>query len=189
MGVKGAGYWYADTGYPGGVDVLNALRTYRAAEAAMRRRTRDSMRMNETDLLAIRHVMRAHKAGHSISPKDLSRLLNISTASTTGLIDRLVASDHLMRRPHPTDRRSVELVPTASADKEVRETLGDMHQRMIAIADALNPDEASIVARFLHDMTSALEQHHTLHGGQTAASGAGGTSEPTGARARSEASA
>lgn len=159
----GAGYWYVDQEKPGSVDVLNALRAYRAAEAEMRRRTRDSMRMNETDLLAIRYAMRAHKAGHCISPKDLSRMLNISTASTTGLIDRLVASGHLLRRPHPTDRRSVEIVPTDSADSEVRQTLGDMHKRMLEVAESLNPEEALHVTRFLQRMTWAVEQDDSPH--------------------------
>lgn len=159
MNVEGAGYWYLEEDHPGSVDVLNALRAYRAAESAMRRRTRDSMKMNETDLLAIRYVMRAHKAGRSISPKDLSRLLSISTASTTGLLDRLVASGHLARQPHPTDRRSVEIIPTSSADTEVRETLGEMHNRMIEIADSLEPQETLAITRFLQRMTAAIEQH------------------------------
>ena len=163
MSTEGAGYWYADQENPGGVDVLNALRVYRAAEAEMRRRIRESMKMNETDLMAIRYAMRAHKAGHCISPKDLSRMLNISTASTTGLIDRLVASGHLIRRPHPTDRRSVEIVPTGSADIEVRETLGEMHQRMMEVAESLSPEEALHVTRFLQRMTSAIEKQDTHH--------------------------
>lgn len=158
MSPDGAGYWYADQDTPSSVDVLNALRVYRAAEAEMRRRIRDAMKMNETDLMAIRYAMRAHKAGHCISPKDLSRMLKISTASTTGLIDRLVASGHLLRRPHPTDRRSVEIVPTGNADIEVRETLGDMHQRMLEVAESLSPEEALHVTRFLERMTWAVEQ-------------------------------
>ncbi|WP_299168214.1 MarR family winged helix-turn-helix transcriptional regulator [uncultured Arthrobacter sp.] len=162
-GLEGAGYWYGDQDTPGSVDVLNALRSYRAAEGEMRRRTRDSMKMNETDLLAIRYAMRAHKAGHCISPKDLSRMLKISTASTTGLVDRLVASGHLARRPHPTDRRSVEIVPTDSADTEVRETLGDMHKRMREVAESLSPEEALHVTRFLQRMTWAVEQQDTPH--------------------------
>lgn len=163
MSPDGAGYWYADQKNLGSVDVLNALRVYRAAEDEMRRRTRDAMKMNETDLLAIRYAMRAHKTGHCLSPKDLSRALKISTASTTGLIDRLVASGHLIRRPHPTDRRSVEIVPTGNADTEVRQTLGGMHQRMLEVAESLSPEEALHVTRFLERMTWAVEQQDNAH--------------------------
>ncbi|WP_066302692.1 MarR family winged helix-turn-helix transcriptional regulator [Arthrobacter luteolus] len=154
----GAGYWYRQSPETvGGVDVLNSLRAYRAAEAAMRRRTRDSMGMNETDLLAIRYVMRAWQAGHSIGPKDLSRVLNISTASTTALIDRLQKGGYLIRRPHPTDRRALEIVATESADREVRETLGTMHRKMLDTAEALTSAEAETITRFLQEMTRALE--------------------------------
>ena len=154
----GAGYWYGQSPETaGGVDVLNALRAYRAAEAAMRRRTRDSMRMNETDLLAIRYVMQARQAGKSIGPKDLSRVLNISTASTTALIDRLQKGGYLTRRPHPTDRRALEIIPTENADHEVRETLGKMHRRMLDTAEALTPEEAGTITRFLREMTRVLD--------------------------------
>lgn len=154
----GAGYWYRQSPeIVNGVDVLNALRAYRAAEADMRRRTRNSMGMNETDLLAIRYVMRARQAGQSIGPKDLSRVLKISTASTTALIDRLQKGGYLLRRPHPTDRRALEIIATENADREVRETLGPMHRKMLAAAEALTPEEAATVTRFLQEMTQAVE--------------------------------
>ena len=154
----GAGYWYPQAPETAvGVDVLNALRAYRAAEAGMRRRTRESMRMNETDLLAIRYVMQAQQAGRAIGPKDLSRILNISTASTTALLDRLEKGGYLTRRPHPTDRRALEIIPTANADQEVRETLGRMHRKMLDTAEALTPEEAGTITRFLQQMTSAVE--------------------------------
>ncbi|CEA09350.1 Transcriptional repressor MprA [Arthrobacter saudimassiliensis] len=164
---NGAGYWYVPAPESAdSIDVLNALRTYRAAEAAMRRRTRDSMRMNETDLLAIRYVMQARQAGRSIGPKDLSRILNISTASTTALLDRLEARGYLTRRPHPTDRRALEILPTENADAEVRDTLGLMHRRMLAAAEQLTPQEAMIITRFLQAMTRVLEDTDGDHAEQ-----------------------
>ncbi|MCX6498600.1 MAG: MarR family transcriptional regulator [Arthrobacter sp.] len=156
----GSGYWY---GLEGRLDppsaVLSALRGYRAAEVATRRSTRDSMGMGETDLLALRFLLRAQSAGERVGPKDLSRSLGITTASTTSLIDRLVGSGHVRREPHPTDRRSLVIVPTAVTDSEVRATLGDMHQRMLAVAGGLSAEESRIVVGFLHRMTEALDGH------------------------------
>ena len=40
MAQAGSGYWYPEHGVPSSVDVLNLLRRYRAAEGAMRARTR-----------------------------------------------------------------------------------------------------------------------------------------------------
>ena len=85
--VDGAsGYWYADDSKTQqGVDVLTALRQYRAAEVAMRRRTRTSMGMGETDRLALRFLVEAQKAGRPVTAKDLATRLEISTPSTTAL--------------------------------------------------------------------------------------------------------
>ncbi|MCU1404534.1 MAG: MarR family transcriptional regulator, partial [Glaciihabitans sp.] len=72
--------------------VLESMRSYRAAETAMRRRTQISMGMNENDVLALRYVIMAQKDGRSIGPKELASYLGISSASTTVLIDRLEKS-------------------------------------------------------------------------------------------------
>ena len=58
------GYWYGkDPGQKAiAIDVLNALRDYRASEQAMRRRTRSSMGMGEKDLLALRYLFEAEAA-------------------------------------------------------------------------------------------------------------------------------
>jgi DNA-binding MarR family transcriptional regulator len=97
-----------------------------------------------------------------VGPKDLSRVLGITTASTTSLIDRLVGSGHVRREPHPTDRRSLVIVPTVETDAEVRATLGDMHRRMMAVAEDLSAEEARTVVSFLRRMSEALTEppHH-----------------------------
>ncbi|GAA4061917.1 MarR family transcriptional regulator [Agromyces indicus] len=157
-GFDSSGYWYEpDATRIGSVDVLNLLRRYRAADQEMRRRTRDSMGMGETDLLALRYVFRAEREGSVLTPGMLAKQLGISTASTTVLIDRLERSGHLARRPHPTDRRSLVVVSTTDSDAEVRKTLGRMHRAMIDVADALEPQELVAVARFLSGMIEAVE--------------------------------
>ena len=52
-------YWYADTDDASNASVLQALRSYRAAEMAMRRRTQQSMEMGENELLVLRFLARA----------------------------------------------------------------------------------------------------------------------------------
>lgn len=151
------GYWYGGGSEPGAVDVLNALRDYRASEAAMRRRTRSSMGMGETDLLALRYLLQANGSSGGLSPKELATRLGISSASTTALIDRLVKSGHARREPHPTDRRALVISATSSSDHEVRETLGQMHHRMMAAAATLDAGEARIVIDFLSRMRDAVD--------------------------------
>lgn len=153
-----SGYWYPESKTASTVDVLNLLRRYRAAETAMRARTRASMRMNETDLMALRYLLRESRAGNIVRPIDLARVLAISTASTTTLIDRLEKGGHVRREKHPTDRRAGVIVPTVSSDDEVRQTLGQMHRRMLALVDEFSENERAVVSRFLAGMTSAIEE-------------------------------
>ncbi|RKR73237.1 MarR family winged helix-turn-helix transcriptional regulator [Frondihabitans australicus] len=154
-----SGYWYdePDTAETDrGIRVLNALRRYRAAESDMRRRTRTSMKMGETDLEAIRFLLRAQMRDEPVSAKDLADHLGITTASTSVLVNRLVKSGHLERHPHPTDRRGVLITTTDSSDVEVRATLDGMHARMIRIAEGLDETASTTIAAFLDEMAEAL---------------------------------
>lgn len=82
-----AGYSYTRR-HEGAIEVLTAMRHYLAAEQAMRRRTRTSMGMGETNLLALRILFGAATRGQTVTAKDVTRRLEIS-ASTTALIERL----------------------------------------------------------------------------------------------------
>jgi DNA-binding MarR family transcriptional regulator len=154
-----AGYWYEPSDQAArSVGVLNALRQYRTAEQAMRKRTRAAMKMNENDLSALRFLMESGRRGQQVSPTALARRLEVSTASITSLIDRLERAGHVERRPSPSDGRAIIVVPTASSHEEVRHTLGEMHARMKSVADQLTPDEADAVVRFLSLMAQSLAE-------------------------------
>jgi len=152
-------YWYSDDAErERSVAVLEAMRTYRAAESAMRRRTQLSMGMGENDLLALRYLITAQQAGQSIGPKELTAYLGISSASTTVLLDRLERSGQMRREHSPFDRRALILVPTATTDEEVRAALGDVPERMVGVANQLSADQASVVIDFLRSMREAVDE-------------------------------
>lgn len=152
------GYWYQDSGSgPDPVDVLNLLRTYREAERRMRLRTRDSMGMGETDLVALRFLLREARSDRLVRQRDLAEALQITSASASGLVDRLCRDGYAERVAHPEDRRSVAIMPTAKSDDEVRSTLGEMHRRMLAAAESLTPAELAAVAKFLTALTRSVE--------------------------------
>lgn len=153
-----SGYWYlASPDSAGPVDVLNLLRRYREAERRMRQRTRDSMSMGETDLLALRHLLRETRAGRPVRQRDLATALEISPASASALVDRLIKDGYARRSPHPDDRRSVIIETTARTDDEVRATLGRMHRRMLDAVEALTPQELAAVAKFLAALTLSVD--------------------------------
>jgi DNA-binding MarR family transcriptional regulator len=153
-----SGYWYRNVPpLAGAVEVLNALRRYREAELAMRKRTQAAMHMGETDMKALRYLLAAKSRGASLTPKELSTRLGISTASVSVLLDRLEKSGHIVRQRHPTNRKSILISTTADTDVEVRGTLSQMHDRMMEVTKRLSPEEAATVLSFLHDMTAAVD--------------------------------
>ncbi|PVW03312.1 MarR family transcriptional regulator [Microbacterium sp. Gd 4-13] len=152
-------FWYSsEEQVARGRRLLHALRLYQAAEVAMRRRTRAAMSMGENELAALRFIIRRHTQGRAATPTDVAKYLGVSTASTTALIDRLESSGYITRRPHPTDRRSVTIAATESADDAVRATLGDMHERMMRATREVGEPEAEAIVAFLERMTDAVDQ-------------------------------
>ncbi|MBT0994961.1 MarR family transcriptional regulator [Cellulomonas sp. DKR-3] len=150
----GAPYWYGDREV---VAVLEALREFRRADQDMRRRAAAGMGMNETSMRALQVVVAAERQGRTVSPHHLARALGISTASTTKLLDRLVASGHLVRSPHPHDRRAVVVTATPHAHREIRDRLAAMHQQMADVAARVPARSRAPVRRFLEEMAGLLD--------------------------------
>lgn len=149
-------YWYPDDHAV--VPMLEALRAFRRADQEMRVRISAGMKMNVTDLQALQLVIAAENGDEAITPRTLAGELHISTASTTKLLDRLTASGHLERRPHPRDRRSLVVFATEHAHLEVRERLTAMHTRMAEIAGDVPCHARSAVVQFLRAMAEQLDR-------------------------------
>lgn len=136
------------------VAVLSAMRGWREAEQRLSFESRSKMRLNETDMKALRYVIASMNAGITVTAGALAEHLHISTASTTKLLDRLEASGHVVRRPHPTDRRAVTVEITPETHREVRRTMGLQHARRFEVARSLTSDERAVVTRFLTDLSA-----------------------------------
>lgn len=154
------GYWYRERGEEteSAVELLNELRRYRESSVRMRGRLRDDMGMGEKDLLALRLLLAAQVEGRAVRQQELARSLQITGASCSALVDRLVRDGYAERTPHPADRRSTAVVPTPHGDREVRATLRTMHARMMAVVEQLTLSEREVVIRFLQGLNQSLEE-------------------------------
>lgn len=159
------GYWYDRTD-PSTLDVLEAVRRHRDAEALMRRRMRDDMDMGDTDVAALRWIIREERAGRDATSAALARELGITTAAVTKLVGRLVASGYLDRTRHPSDRRVMLLGTRPGAHERLRRTLGPMHERMLQLAVSLTPAERATVVDFLDRLAGIV-----VEGGDRAGAG------------------
>lgn len=148
-------YWY--DGDDSAVTLLSALRTFRMADQELRRRMSEGMDMNITDLAALRFVIAHELSADPVTPLRLAEKLRISGASTSKLLDRLTASGHLQRVPHPRDGRSRIVVATDHAHSQVRERLGQMHERMLEIAQQMPAPARAAAIEFLRAMAQQLD--------------------------------
>ncbi|MFC7431590.1 MULTISPECIES: MarR family winged helix-turn-helix transcriptional regulator [unclassified Agrococcus] len=114
--------------------------------------------MRSLDALALSHLVEAEQAGQRLSPSQLSRLLKVSTAAITKLVDRLVAAGRVERRPNPRDRRGVVLAPVGSAIEDVATAYGHVHTPVVDAIDELTDEEAAVVGRFAARLAEALQR-------------------------------
>lgn len=105
-----------------------------------------------SDVLALEHLF----ADGPLGPADIASRLGMTTPAATALVDRLERAGHVERRPHPTDRRRLEVVPTAQAEAAAYAAIAEMIEGMAEVGEGLTPAERAVVARYLDGATAVL---------------------------------
>ncbi|WP_166784088.1 MarR family winged helix-turn-helix transcriptional regulator [Cryobacterium suzukii] len=156
-------YWYdpKNAGVSSAMDVLRAVRRFRVADAVMRHRAQADMRINETDLMALRHLIACERHNRVASPKHLSEFLNISSAATAKLLSRLTASGHIRREVDPDDGRAQRLYVTETSHIQIRRALSDTHEQLMKVALELTADQQTAVVHFLDAMSAIAVMPHS----------------------------
>lgn len=154
---RAAGFWYDDGSRIDAVDVLNALRRYRTAESASQRRAREALGIGENAMAALRVLVDADAAGRTVNAKQLAERLEITAASTSALVDRLVRTGHVERHPDPTDRRGVILSASGPAMRRALLVIDDLESRTLGVADRLSAEDAAVIVGFLDEMTAMVD--------------------------------
>lgn len=109
-----------------------------------------------TDTLALNHIL---SSAEPLGPVELGRRLGISSASATVLVDRLVASGHLSRRPHPADGRRRVLGVTDKARVDAVKAMAPLLHALDAVAARLDADAAAAVIAYLRDVADVQRDY------------------------------
>lgn len=150
--------WLNDTPHDEAVmSVLLSIRAFSDAVDRMNGSMKSELEMNSTDLAALRMLVVRDQRGESVSPHDLADHLRISTASTTKMLDRLSASGHVQRLPHPHDRRARVVALTEQSRVEFHRHFERRLQAMRDVATGFREEELRAVTRFLDDMGAAID--------------------------------
>ena len=101
--------------------------------------------VNPTDLHAMEHLIQSGP----LSPTELARRLDISTAAATTVVDRLTALGHTTRTQHPTDRRGVVVVPSPDSVARAMAGLMPMIAGIDDVLDDFDADEQDTITTYL----------------------------------------
>ncbi|SHJ51504.1 DNA-binding transcriptional regulator, MarR family [Tessaracoccus bendigoensis DSM 12906] len=136
--------------------IMTALVALRDAEESLAEASSRYMLLNRTDMRALHFLIVSQNLDEPVTPGALASHLGISTASTTKLLDRLERGGHVVREPHPTDRRALIIRITPETRAAAMETVGRQQARRFNAAARLSPGDREVVIGFLEDMAKEL---------------------------------
>ena len=113
--------------------------------------------LHRSDMNALAYLTAADEAGAPLGPGQLGARLGLSSPATTALIDRLVRAGHLVREPHPSDRRKVALRSREQGVRLAVEFFLPLGRALRDVMDDFDAEELRTVLRFLERATDAVE--------------------------------
>lgn len=109
--------------------------------------------LSDREMTALEHLSR-----EPLGPAEVARRLDVSTAASTGIVDRLVARGHAERRPHAQDRRRTEVHVTDSGRREAVSHLMPMFVALDRLDRSFTAEEREVVERYLRGVMEAFDE-------------------------------
>lgn len=107
--------------------------------------------LTHNELRALENLM-----DQSMGPGELGRILGVSSAAASGIIDRLEARGHAVRTSHESDGRRTSVTISPSGRIEVVGYLMPMFRELAILDAGLDDEDRSTVDRFLEGAIRAL---------------------------------
>lgn len=93
-----------------------------------------------------------------MGPAELARRLGVTTAASSGIVDRLTARGHVVRTPDEEDRRRTAVSLTGSGAAEVIGHLTPMFTALHELDAGLDDDQRAVVEAYLRGARDALRR-------------------------------
>lgn len=123
----------------------------RRIQSALGRR----LALSDPEMLVLAHL--EHRG--ELTPSRLGALLDLSSGGITALLQRLERDGHVVRQPHPTDRRSCVIRPTSEAMRRRTEAVAPVTRQVDALLTSLGADDRRLILEFLERVARATERH------------------------------
>ena len=98
-----------------------------------------------------------HREGQS-RMTDLARLINVSTAAMTGIVDRLVRDGYAARASDPCDRRIIKAGLTAKGSRAVKNIIDQRKQIFGRVFGVLSQEEREGYLKILVSVRDRLKE-------------------------------
>ncbi|CAL9562372.1 MarR family winged helix-turn-helix transcriptional regulator [Streptomyces sp. enrichment culture] len=109
----------------------------------------------EFDVLA---TLRRSGEPYTLSPRQLSATLMLTTGGMTGRLDKLERAELLRRSPHPHDRRGLQVTLTERGLRLTDEAVGAGLALQTEALSALGEERAAHLAELLRELLLATER-------------------------------
>jgi DNA-binding MarR family transcriptional regulator len=133
-----------------------AMRTYQRSVDAFDEVAADYLGINRTDLRCMDVLLEQGQA----TPGYLADALGLTTGSVTAMLDRLEKLNYVERRPDPTDRRRIEVRPTAQSVAVARKLWGPLVEEGGRSLGHYSKADLELLIRVLRE-TEELQDAHT----------------------------
>ncbi|MET4134147.1 DNA-binding MarR family transcriptional regulator [Pseudarthrobacter sp. PvP090] len=132
--------------------IVQGLRRVDTGTYALRIRLAEKLGIGTIDINAMAFVGEVD----GLTPKDLGKALNITTGSVTAMVDRLEAKGFMVRKPNPTDRRSVLLHLSPEGTDAMQWANDHFAAAAAALLQASSEDSITDIAEFLEGIGQRL---------------------------------
>ncbi len=89
---------------------------------------------------------------------DLARFMNVTTAATTGIVDRLVKSGYILRLSDPSDRRVIKIKITPKGKELVDKVHQQRRKMAVDIFSKISDKDRQDYLRILTQVKEGLEK-------------------------------
>jgi len=123
----------------------------------------EALGVNPTDMAALEQLL----INGPLTPGQLAARLEVTTAASTQIVDRLERAGHVTRERKSGDRRKVFVVPAHDSVGRAFQELAPMLEGLDGVIAGLGQDERQVIERFLGQV---VEVYRTVAGFSPSAS-------------------
>ena len=89
---------------------------------------------------------------------DISKMLNVTTAAVTGIVDKLVKYGYVTRKSDPEDRRIIKIKITAKGNDMVKRLIEHRRRMIVDMFSKVSEEERDAYLRILTHIKEQLTQ-------------------------------